>query len=206
LTSPARGDRAHNERHRRAATLSDVAQIAGVSKQTASNAVLHPYRLAPATRARVEDAIERVRFVPSSAARALRGSVSSLVLIAASDLRDPFIRGAVSSFDARMAAFGLLTQIFDRIVDDRQRHLFGERVAGASASVQIRCLGASAGVSFLAAWHHGAGLELIAPRPARPDPLDSFAAGETAGLRAAAALRSTARGSDWQNRSEATSG
>lgn len=54
------------------ATLVDVAAAAGVSRQTVSNVLNAPERVAPATAQRVQAHIDRLGFRPSTAARALR--------------------------------------------------------------------------------------------------------------------------------------
>lgn len=55
----------------RAATIFDVARLAGVSHQTVSRVLNDLPNVRPATRARVEHAIKQLRYVPSPAARAL---------------------------------------------------------------------------------------------------------------------------------------
>ncbi|MFC9918591.1 LacI family DNA-binding transcriptional regulator [Agromyces binzhouensis] len=55
----------------RAATIFDVARLAGVSHQTVSRVLNDLPNVRPATRARVEQAIKQLRYVPSQAARAL---------------------------------------------------------------------------------------------------------------------------------------
>ncbi|WP_066039295.1 LacI family DNA-binding transcriptional regulator [Herbiconiux solani] len=55
----------------RQATIFDVARLAGVSHQTVSRVVNDLPNVRAATRARVEDAIKKLRYVPSPAARAL---------------------------------------------------------------------------------------------------------------------------------------
>lgn len=54
------------------ATINDVARAANVSRQTVSNVVNRPERVAPATRERVEAEIARLGYRPSSAAKSLR--------------------------------------------------------------------------------------------------------------------------------------
>ena len=54
------------------ATLNDVASAAGVSRQTVSNVLNAPQRVAPATLDRVRQEIVRLDFRPNTAARALR--------------------------------------------------------------------------------------------------------------------------------------
>src|SRR3954452_21809967 len=62
-----------------APTLATVAEAAGVSRQTESEALNSPELLRPDTLARVQDAIERLRYSPNPAARSLRTRASHLV-------------------------------------------------------------------------------------------------------------------------------
>jgi LacI family transcriptional regulator len=60
-------------------TLADVAERAGVSRQTVSNAVNNPELLRPDTLARVQDAISELGYSPNRAARNLRTRASHLI-------------------------------------------------------------------------------------------------------------------------------
>ncbi len=62
-----------------APTLADVAERAGVSRQTVSNAVNSPELLRPDTLARVQDAIQELGYSPNRAARNLRTRASHLI-------------------------------------------------------------------------------------------------------------------------------
>lgn len=53
-------------------TIVDVAKAAGVSRQTVSNAVNAPHRVAPQTLARVRREIDRLGYTPNAAAQSLR--------------------------------------------------------------------------------------------------------------------------------------
>ncbi|NYD65606.1 LacI family DNA-binding transcriptional regulator [Agromyces atrinae] len=55
----------------RQSTIFDVARLAGVSHQTVSRVLNNLPNVRPSTRQRVEDAIKKLRYVPSPAARAL---------------------------------------------------------------------------------------------------------------------------------------
>lgn len=61
------------------ATLESVATVAGVSRQTVSNVLNAPERVAPETRQRVEDAIRELRYRPNRSARSLRTRMSRLI-------------------------------------------------------------------------------------------------------------------------------
>lgn len=62
-----------------APTLADVAELAGVSRQTVSNAVNNPDLLRADTLTRVQQAIEQLGYLPNRAARNLRTRSSHLV-------------------------------------------------------------------------------------------------------------------------------
>ncbi len=67
------------EKPRPPATLADVAERAGVSRQTVSNAINNPDLLRPDTLARVQEAIDGLGYTPNQAARHLRTRSSRLV-------------------------------------------------------------------------------------------------------------------------------
>ena len=60
-------------------TLADVADLAGVSRQTVSNAVNNPELLRPDTLQRVQEAILELGYLPNRAARNLRTRASHLI-------------------------------------------------------------------------------------------------------------------------------
>jgi DNA-binding LacI/PurR family transcriptional regulator len=88
-----------------APTLATVADQAGVSRQTVSNAVNSPHLLRPDTLARVQAAIERLGYSPNRAARSLRTRSSRLVGLrvdpavedTANALMDRFVHSLVES-------------------------------------------------------------------------------------------------------------
>lgn len=67
------------DKHRPPATLADVAERAGVSRQTVSNAINNPDLLRPETLARVQEAIDGLGYTPNLAARQLRTRTSRLI-------------------------------------------------------------------------------------------------------------------------------
>jgi LacI family transcriptional regulator len=60
-------------------TLATVADAAGVSRQTVSNALNNPELLRPETLARVQEVVERLGYTPNRAARQLRTQSSRLI-------------------------------------------------------------------------------------------------------------------------------
>ena len=71
-------------------TIRDVAEQAGVSLGTASNALNRPDKLAPETLARVHAVIDRLGFVRSSAAHQMRGGNSRCFGAVVLDASNPF--------------------------------------------------------------------------------------------------------------------
>lgn len=81
----------HSSRaHASRATIRDVAERAGVSLGTVSNFLNDIKPVAPATRERIENAIETLRFVPNRALRTMRGGRANAVGYVVSDTPDPF--------------------------------------------------------------------------------------------------------------------
>jgi DNA-binding LacI/PurR family transcriptional regulator len=73
-----------------AATMSDVARLAGVSTKTVSNVINgHPY-IRDTTRARVEEAIERLQYRVNVSARNLRSGRSRTIALAIPELTQPY--------------------------------------------------------------------------------------------------------------------
>ena len=70
--------------------IREVAARAGVSLGTVSNVLNRPHLVAPATRARVEDAIRDLNFVRNDAARQLRTGRGSALGLIVLDVRNPY--------------------------------------------------------------------------------------------------------------------
>ncbi|HZQ62327.1 MAG TPA: LacI family DNA-binding transcriptional regulator [Casimicrobiaceae bacterium] len=83
----------------------DVARLAGVSTATVSRALNLPDQVDPATRERVRKAIQKLRYVPHGAARALRSQ------------RSRMIGAIVPSFD--YALYARMTSALQRVLDER---------------------------------------------------------------------------------------
>lgn len=73
-----------------AASVRDVARVAGVSVGTVSNVLNHPEKVTSATVERVQNAIATLDFVPNAAARQLRSGLSRTIGMIVLDARNPF--------------------------------------------------------------------------------------------------------------------
>jgi LacI family transcriptional regulator len=72
-------------------TIADVAKVAGVSKATVSRVLSGNYEyMKPATRKRVESAIEKLGYRPSSVARSLTSNRTHTTALLVSDVGNPF--------------------------------------------------------------------------------------------------------------------
>lgn len=90
---------------RMAATLLDVAALAGVSPKTVSRVVNGEPGVSPTTRERVLDAVARAGYAPNTSARSLRTGRSGAIGLAVPELNQPFF-----------------AEIADRIAAEARRH------------------------------------------------------------------------------------
>lgn len=106
-------------------SVKDVAAAASVSVGTVSHVLNHPERVAPATVARVQRAIEELGFVRNDAARQLRAGRSRSIGLIVLDLRNPFFADLARGADDRAAQEGLSLLVADSAhqVDREGRHL-----------------------------------------------------------------------------------
>ena len=72
------------------ATVKDVAKLAGVSPKTVSNVINGIVFVRPETRARVEQAVIELGYVPNMSARGLRNGRSGMIGLALPDLLRPY--------------------------------------------------------------------------------------------------------------------
>lgn len=84
-------------------SISDVARHAGVSLGTVSNVLNRPDRVSPATRAKVEQSIDELSFVPSGPARQLRAGSISTVGAVVLDIANPFFTEVARGIEDRLA-------------------------------------------------------------------------------------------------------
>lgn len=85
----------------RAATIEDVARVAGVSRAAVSKVIRNAYGVSPAMRARVNAAIETLDYRPSVAARAMRG-VSFTLGIELPSIGNPFFSKIIAGATAAL--------------------------------------------------------------------------------------------------------
>lgn len=97
--SPARAGRVTRPAAVGRMTIRDVAEQAGVSLGTASNVLNRPDRVAPATRDRVLEVIERLGFVRSSAAHQMRSGNSQCFGAVVLDAANPFATETVRGLE-----------------------------------------------------------------------------------------------------------
>ena len=103
-----------------AAGIRDVAAAASVSVGTVSNVLNAPERVAPATVARVQEAIQKLGFVRNDAARQLRAGQSRCVGLLVLDVGNPFFTDVARSAE-RQAAQSNLVVLLGTSDDDVRR-------------------------------------------------------------------------------------
>jgi LacI family transcriptional regulator len=90
----------------RRVTLADVAARAGVSRATASRALVDDPRISPPTRHAVRDAAAHLRYVPNAAARSLRVRRTRVLGLLIADLSDPVHGQVAAGFEDEAARHG----------------------------------------------------------------------------------------------------
>ena len=90
-----------------AASVIDVARLAGVSLGTVSNVLNRPERVAPSTRERVLRAIEELGFVRNEAARQLRAGRSRTIGLVVLDVGNPFFTDLAAGVESAAEEAGL---------------------------------------------------------------------------------------------------
>ncbi len=90
-----------------AASVKDVASMAGVSLGTVSNVLNRPDRVSTSTRKRVEDAMHQLGFVRNESARQLRVGRSSTVAYVMLDATNPFFTDVARGMEGAAEDAGL---------------------------------------------------------------------------------------------------
>ncbi|KQP47659.1 LacI family DNA-binding transcriptional regulator [Pseudorhodoferax sp. Leaf274] len=90
----------------RATTVLDVARLAGVSAMTVSRTLNQPQRVPPATRQRVQAAVQATQYVPNLLACGLRSRRSRLVAAIVPALGSPVFSDTVQALTATLAEAG----------------------------------------------------------------------------------------------------
>jgi LacI family transcriptional regulator len=104
-------------------SIRDVADRAGVSLGTVSNALNRPERVAPATLERVRAAITELGFIRNEAARQLRSGRSRTIALLVLDMGNPFFTDVARGVESVATQRGLsLVLSSSDSTTDRQRH------------------------------------------------------------------------------------
>jgi len=87
--------------------IRDVAERAGVSVGTVSNALNHPERVSPDAQDRIRAAIEELGYVRNDAARVLRAGRSTTIGLVVLDVRNPFFTDVARGAEEEAARHGM---------------------------------------------------------------------------------------------------
>jgi LacI family transcriptional regulator len=90
-----------------AASVRDVARMAGVSVGTVSNVMNHPEKVSDAVVERVHSAIDSLGFIRNDAARQLRAGRSKTIGLVVLDVRNPFFTDLARGAEDKAAEAGL---------------------------------------------------------------------------------------------------
>ncbi len=92
-------------------TIYDIAQKAGVSPATVSNAFNRPEQMKPETRERILQAADELGYQPNVAARTLAGGQSQLVGLLIADIRLPYVANVTRGIEDRLAEEGFIAVV-----------------------------------------------------------------------------------------------
>jgi len=133
-------------------TIVDVAKAADVSRQTVSRVLSDHPRVAPATRRRVEEAIENLGYRPNRMARALVTRTSLTFGFAAVDMRDSHFGDTCSGMQMAAREHGYYLVVTELDFDDDR---------GMGTLETLLTLGVD-GVAFFPSFLHNKDIELFA--------------------------------------------
>ncbi|WP_256971949.1 LacI family DNA-binding transcriptional regulator [Paraburkholderia caledonica] len=135
MGNPRINDRTVSDRHPGPPRMSDVARIAGVSKMTVSR-VLAGHSVAPATRERVQQAIDDLGYVADAAAGALSSGKSEFVAVLVPSLASSNFSDTVRGLSAALEPHGLQILLGDTDYDLARE----ERLVRSMLRYQPRCI------------------------------------------------------------------
>jgi LacI family gluconate utilization system Gnt-I transcriptional repressor len=131
-------------------TLTDVARRAGVATMTASRAISHPAMVSPELRARVEQAVRDLGYVPNRAARALASSHSKVIAVLIPSLSNAVFTDVLAGIQDALDQYGYQVLISDTRYSDAeeekllginlQSHPDGVLLTGLRQSEQVRAM------------------------------------------------------------------
>ncbi|GGL05435.1 LacI family transcriptional regulator [Salinibacterium xinjiangense] len=111
--------------------IKEVAEESGVSIKTVSRVVNGEASVHPDTRGRVLAAIERLGYVPNTAARSLKSGTAGGIGVVIDSLADPFFASLVSAIEARALVEGLSVLVATTGLDpERERSQLLNLIAG----------------------------------------------------------------------------
>ncbi|MFC5008216.1 LacI family DNA-binding transcriptional regulator [Dactylosporangium cerinum] len=96
-----------------AATIKDVARLAGVSQSSVSRALATPDQVRADTRARVERAVAQLGYEPNRIARGLSTGRTGTIGFLVPDIANPLFAGIVKAAQRRARDFGLAVLLAD---------------------------------------------------------------------------------------------
>ena len=114
------------------ATRTDVAREAGVSEQTVSYVLNKSRKFSPDIVERVQNAVEKLAYVPDRIALDMVKKQSKNVCIFVNDLTNPFFSDVIKGFQQEASANGYTVQLMDAFMGRKEQiiNLLACRIAG----------------------------------------------------------------------------
>lgn len=120
-------------------TIKDVAAAAGVSTATVSAALNGTSFVSSELKARVDQAVRDLGYLPSRAARVLRRGRSELIAVSVADLSNPFYAEIIRAAESAAAAAGYALLVFnsDECIETEREILRRVRALGCDGLVMV---------------------------------------------------------------------
>jgi LacI family transcriptional regulator len=160
-------------------TMRDVAALADVSAKTVSRVFNNDPHVAPATKERVEAALRRLNYVPSTLATTFRSGRAPVIGVAVPDIADPFF-GAIAKAVETLGAEHDMSVVISGLGDDPSRESRVVRTLLSQSLSGLVIAPVAQDQSYLAAWTHRTPLVFV-DRPPVGVLADSFTEDDHAG-------------------------
>lgn len=131
-----------------------MARAAGVSQATVSRALNGSARVSPATRARIDEAIHELGYVPNASAKMMRTSRAGSIGVVASEILNPYFPRLLDALTVQAREIGVGVVLWNESAPDSPMALQGIRS------------GLVDGVIFTAPTTHTTGIDLLIDRGA----------------------------------------
>ncbi|MDK7150517.1 LacI family DNA-binding transcriptional regulator [Winkia sp. UMB3158] len=122
---------------RKAVTINDVAQEAGVAPSTVSRTFSRPGRVNAETAERVREAARKLGYRTGPVSRAVSTPINKMLAIVVNDISNPLLGDTVRGFQARASKLGYMVMLVDSLEDGPKERAGVERVLSTADGIAL---------------------------------------------------------------------